>query len=182
MSSRVKGKASKAPAKATRSKISRSVDTNVSSYDRTDPFTALNVLRKLIASLSTRLGGCQYKMTPEEHKLSMHLLTIIEPFVGHSGTVESVGYFPGGNRFASGSSDGSIRIWTIPKGEVDWHMKEDGWIVGRDEELLIWIPSDLRYSIIMPTCPLTINCSFETKLDFSGHFEGRSWTSNIPSV
>ena len=60
------------------------IETNVASYDRTDPFTALNVLRKLIASLSTRLGGCQYKMTPEEHKLSMHLLTIIEPFVGHS--------------------------------------------------------------------------------------------------
>ena len=60
------------------------IETNVASYDRTDPFTALNVLRKLIASLSTRLGGCQYKMTPEEHKLSIHLLTIIEPFVGHS--------------------------------------------------------------------------------------------------
>lgn len=59
-----------------------SIDTNVSAYDRTDPFAALNVLRKLLASLPARLGGCQYKMSPEEHKLSMHLLTIVEPFLG----------------------------------------------------------------------------------------------------
>jgi hypothetical protein len=28
------------------------------------------------------MGGCQYKLTPEEHKLSLHLLNIVEPFVG----------------------------------------------------------------------------------------------------
>ncbi|KAF8056571.1 hypothetical protein FPV67DRAFT_1566298 [Lyophyllum atratum] len=27
-------------------------------------------------------GGCQYKLTPDEHKLSLHLLSIVEPFVG----------------------------------------------------------------------------------------------------
>ena len=107
--------------------------------------------------------------------------SVCEPFVGHSGTVESVKYFPDGNQFASGSQDGSIRIWTIPNEGAEWYMKEDGWIVGREKELLIWIPSDLRYSITMPTHPLTINRTFETKLDFSGHLEGRSWTSGIPS-
>ena len=61
-----------------------SLDTNASSYDRTDPFTAFNVLRKLVASLPTRLGGCQFKMTMEEQKLAMHLLTIVEPFIGVS--------------------------------------------------------------------------------------------------
>ncbi|PSR74342.1 hypothetical protein PHLCEN_2v9921 [Hermanssonia centrifuga] len=69
--------------KATR-KALHAVDTNTASYDRTDPFTALNVLRKLIASLPARLGGCQFKLSPEEHRLSMHLLTIVEPFVGAS--------------------------------------------------------------------------------------------------
>ncbi len=47
-----------------------------------DPFTALNVLRKLLSALPSRLGGCQYKLTPEEHKLALHLLTVVEPFVG----------------------------------------------------------------------------------------------------
>jgi hypothetical protein len=60
------------------------VDTNLGSYDRTDPFNALNTLLKLFASLPARIGGCQFKITPEEHKLSMHLLGIVEPFVGLS--------------------------------------------------------------------------------------------------
>ncbi|RPD72603.1 hypothetical protein L226DRAFT_511753 [Lentinus tigrinus ALCF2SS1-7] len=58
------------------------VDTNPAAYDRTDPFTALNVLRKLLSALPSRLGGCQYKLSPEEHKLTLHLLTVVEPFVG----------------------------------------------------------------------------------------------------
>ncbi|KAF8550202.1 hypothetical protein OG21DRAFT_446875 [Imleria badia] len=60
------------------------VDTNTHSYDRTDPFHAINTLRKLIGSLASRIGGCQYRLTPDEHKLSLHLLTIVEPFVGLS--------------------------------------------------------------------------------------------------
>jgi hypothetical protein len=47
-----------------------------------DPFAAINALRKLLSFLPTKLGGCQYKMTPEEHRVSMHLLMIVEPFVG----------------------------------------------------------------------------------------------------
>jgi hypothetical protein len=61
-----------------------SVDIDRSSYDRTDPFFAFNALRKLLGALSTRVGGCQYRMSPEEHRLSMHLLTIVEPFIGLS--------------------------------------------------------------------------------------------------
>ncbi|KAF9240208.1 hypothetical protein BU15DRAFT_74125 [Melanogaster broomeanus] len=60
------------------------VDTNPQSYDRTDPFFAINALRKLLGSLASRIGGCQYKLTPDEHKLSIHLLSIVEPFVGLS--------------------------------------------------------------------------------------------------
>lgn len=60
----------------------QSIDTNIQSYDRTDPFAAFNILRKLLGALPSRIGGCQYKMSVEEHKLSMHLLTIVEPFIG----------------------------------------------------------------------------------------------------
>jgi hypothetical protein len=60
----------------------QSVSTDLGHYDRLDPFAAINALRKLLTLLPTKLGGCQYKMTPEEHKLSMHLLMIVEPFVG----------------------------------------------------------------------------------------------------
>jgi hypothetical protein len=63
-------------------KPAQTVSTNLSHYDRLDPFAALNALRKLLSQLPAKLGGCQYKMTREEHKLSMHLLMIVEPFVG----------------------------------------------------------------------------------------------------
>ncbi|KAH9948041.1 hypothetical protein B0H21DRAFT_821386 [Amylocystis lapponica] len=69
---------------AGRSLTRTSIDTDVVSYDRTDPFTALNVLRTLLASLPARIGGCQFKLSPDEHKLSLHLLAIVEPFVGLS--------------------------------------------------------------------------------------------------
>lgn len=72
----------KAIAKSTIRSSIHAVDTNLSSYERTDPFTAFNALLRLIGSLSSRLGSCAYKMSPDEHALSMHLLTIVEPFVG----------------------------------------------------------------------------------------------------
>ncbi|KAG6827490.1 hypothetical protein H0H92_011566 [Tricholoma furcatifolium] len=63
-------------------KTVQALSTNPSSYDRTDPFFAFNTLIKLLGSLPSRVGGCQYKLTPEEHKLSLYLLGIVEPFVG----------------------------------------------------------------------------------------------------
>ncbi|KIK96443.1 hypothetical protein PAXRUDRAFT_32384 [Paxillus rubicundulus Ve08.2h10] len=67
-----------------RKTLQTAVDTNPHSYDRTDPFSAINALRKLLDLLASRIGGCQYKPTPDEHKLSLHLLTIMEPFIGLS--------------------------------------------------------------------------------------------------
>jgi hypothetical protein len=69
-------------AKSHAKKSVQSIDTNLSSYDRTDPFFAFNTLLKLLGSLPSRIGGCQFKFSTEEYKLSLHLLTIIEPFVG----------------------------------------------------------------------------------------------------
>jgi hypothetical protein len=46
----------------------------------TDPFSALSLLRKVI----NNSARSRYSMTPEEHKLSLHLLTVIEPFVNAS--------------------------------------------------------------------------------------------------
>ncbi|GBE89259.1 hypothetical protein SCP_1502670 [Sparassis crispa] len=65
MSSKIRG----APSghKARTRKTVQTVDINPLSYDRTDPFTALNVLRQLLAllaSLPARIGGCQYKLSP----------------------------------------------------------------------------------------------------------------------
>ncbi|KAJ7712273.1 hypothetical protein B0H16DRAFT_1625449 [Mycena metata] len=76
------GKASTLKTRQAHARTAQVVDTNLGSYDRTDPFMAFNVLLKILGSLPSRIGGCQFKLTPEEHKLSLHLLNIVEPFVG----------------------------------------------------------------------------------------------------
>lgn len=70
------------------------VSTDLDSYGRSDPFAAMNALRKLLSSLSTKPGARQYKMSPEEHALSMHLLTIVGPFVGSTPRSGNVSRFP----------------------------------------------------------------------------------------
>ncbi|SJK99253.1 uncharacterized protein ARMOST_02544 [Armillaria ostoyae] len=77
-----KSKPSLRPGRGRQRKGVLAVDTHLGSYDRTDPFRAFSVLAGLLGSLASRLGGCQYKLTPEEHKLSLHLLTIVEPYIG----------------------------------------------------------------------------------------------------
>ena len=65
------------------STLSQTINTNVSAHPRTDPIGALNVLLKLFTSLPSRIGGCQYKLTQAEHALSLHLISILDPFVYH---------------------------------------------------------------------------------------------------
>ncbi|KAF5349741.1 hypothetical protein D9757_014553 [Collybiopsis confluens] len=60
------------------------IDTNLNNYDRTDSFQAFSVLVKLIGSLSSRIRGCQYRLTPQEHRLSLHFLNIVEPNLGYN--------------------------------------------------------------------------------------------------
>ena len=60
-----------------------SINTNLSAHPRTNPTNALSVLLKLLTSLPSRIGGCQYKLTPAEHALSLHLVGVIDPFVYH---------------------------------------------------------------------------------------------------
>ncbi|KIJ51890.1 hypothetical protein M422DRAFT_43724 [Sphaerobolus stellatus SS14] len=69
---------SRAPAKGARKESPTTPGS--SQYDTKDPFTALSLLRKLLNNTS-RHG---YKMSPDEHKLSLHLLTIVEPFIGNA--------------------------------------------------------------------------------------------------
>lgn len=83
MSARTRGKVgAQKNAGNPRRSLGTPISLNTSSYSRKDPFLAINTLARLFSLLSSRIGGCHLKLTPEEHKLSLHLLGIIEPFVG----------------------------------------------------------------------------------------------------
>lgn len=59
------------------------INTSLSAHPRTDPVNALSVLLKLLTSLPSRIGGCQYKLTQAEHALSLHLVSVLDPYVYH---------------------------------------------------------------------------------------------------
>ncbi|KAL1744886.1 hypothetical protein HDZ31DRAFT_37623 [Schizophyllum fasciatum] len=75
--STVVGRALKGPQR----RAHTTVDTNLASYSRTEPFEAFNCLHTLIGALPSRPGAAQYKLTPAEHALAAHLLAIVEPFL-----------------------------------------------------------------------------------------------------
>lgn len=64
--------------------LSVGIDLCPSAYSGMDPVKALTVLLKLLTCLPSRIGGCQYKLTPPEHGLALHLISIIDPFVYHA--------------------------------------------------------------------------------------------------
>lgn len=59
----------------------KGISTDLSAHPRTNPVAALSTLSKLLSSLSRRIGRCQYKLTPAEHVLSLHLVSVLDPFV-----------------------------------------------------------------------------------------------------
>ena len=90
------------------------------------------------------------------------------PFSSHTKWISSVCFFPDGTHFATGSFDGTIRIWTLDEiaNEINWELRDNGWVVGENGELMMWIPTDLRRYICGHRNISMLNRSFYIKLDF----------------
>ncbi|PAV14869.1 WD40 domain containing protein [Pyrrhoderma noxium] len=105
-----------------------------------------------------------------------------------SSVVKSVVFLPSSDgkyiKFASASDDGSTRIWCVdvdPKERV-WNAPDgDGWLTGNDENLLCWLPSNIRYTLIGGPCIRDLNSRFSTVLTLS-KYQGSQWTSCFPST
>ncbi|KAI5121981.1 hypothetical protein M0805_001814 [Coniferiporia weirii] len=54
------------------------IETDPARYDRRDPFAAFTALRRLLVALP----ASQFRMSPDEQKLAVHLLGVVEPFIG----------------------------------------------------------------------------------------------------
>ena len=89
-------------------------------------------------------------------------------FSGHTGPISSVCFFPNGRHFATGSHDGTIRIWTLDEIPIDsdWELRDDNWVVGENGKLMMWIPDNLHRHLYRPRNVSILNHSFLLKLHF----------------
>ena len=76
-----------------------------------------------------------------------------------------------------------IRIYCVDiesKGIICDVPNADGWLIENDGNLVSWIPSDIRHTLIYGSCVGILNSRFTTKLTLS-KYQGSQWTSCFPS-
>ncbi|EJC99864.1 WD40 repeat-like protein [Fomitiporia mediterranea MF3/22] len=127
---------------------------------------------------------------------------ISELYNGHSGGITCVTFSPDGLRIVSCSFDATIRIWTVPckegyslttrslhgkavascpniqdvdDGFASWTLTDNGWVLGFQGELLLWLPPDIRPTLWRPQNTAVFSCEFSTKLKFKGVAHGKRW-------
>ncbi|QRW25831.1 Vegetative incompatibility protein HET-E-1 [Rhizoctonia solani] len=109
------------------------------------------------------------------------------PHMGHIDHVSSIAISPDGTRIVSGSFDRAIRVWDVDgktssistaSARGAWKLNDEGWAVGLSDSsrLLVWVPHDMRASLILPQTPLLISEKGCLTLDFGNAYIGNSWT------
>ncbi|KAL5633842.1 hypothetical protein ACGC1H_005881 [Rhizoctonia solani] len=106
--------------------------------------------------------------------------SIFGPLKGHTNGVISVAYSPDGTYVASASADKSIRIWDVST-HLDssplnkWELDKDRWVVDERSARLIWVPVDLRGSLMWPRNTALLSRDGYVRLSFDGAMIGEDW-------
>ncbi|CAE6361962.1 unnamed protein product [Rhizoctonia solani] len=111
---------------------------------------------------------------------------LLGPIKWHRDDVCSVALSPDSTRLVCGSFDDTIRVTDIQPVPAaldssareyrEWEMREDGWVVDKLSRLLVWVPGDLRTTLIWPRTKLLISGNGSLRLNFEGAYLGEMWT------
>ncbi|KAG8745407.1 hypothetical protein FRC10_008117 [Ceratobasidium sp. 414] len=101
---------------------------------------------------------------------------------GHTGCVNSIAFSPDSAHIVSGSSDLTIRLWGVSRLlsnttdiSKDWTMGDDGWVVGRDKQVLLWVPNDLRTGLMRPQNSMIVYRRGSLQLNLNDALVGERW-------
>ncbi|CAE6474651.1 unnamed protein product [Rhizoctonia solani] len=117
---------------------------------------------------------------------------LFELLHGHENSIASVAYSPVCGRILSLSDDMSVRIHdarspeeraiSCSESEIgEWALNKDGWVVDDQGRLLVWVPGDLRRSLMLPRTEVIVApCGF-VRLRFEKSHMGESWAQIFTS-
>ncbi|EJC99863.1 WD40 repeat-like protein [Fomitiporia mediterranea MF3/22] len=118
---------------------------------------------------------------------------VSNPYKGHTSPITCIAFSPDSSHIVSCSFDATIRIWTVPGKEgyslttrtlqgnvvaacssiqdvdddfASWTLADNGWVLGPQGELLLWLPPDIRPTLWRPQNIAVFSCEFSTKLNF----------------
>ncbi|KAB5589011.1 Notchless protein [Ceratobasidium theobromae] len=107
---------------------------------------------------------------------------VLDPFHGHICSAMSVGFSPDGTRIVSGLNDHTIRVYDVRNSRalapnsISWELCDDGWVVDKKSQRLIWVPSHLRSLLMRDRSTLLISASGFVRLNFRNARLGDLWT------
>lgn len=104
------------------------------------------------------------------------------PLAGHTALVRSLAFSPDGRQLVSSSQDSVIRVWDLSMEDLpadvdvcESAINDEGWICGKQGELLVWIPQVHRPTLQHPNSTIAIIASHQIRLDFSNFVHGKGW-------
>ncbi|KIM73369.1 hypothetical protein PILCRDRAFT_15275 [Piloderma croceum F 1598] len=99
---------------------------------------------------------------------------------GHTGWVSSVAFSPNGQQIVLGSDEKTVRMWDAKDTDIFCNARIiDGWMQGKNSELMFWIPS--YYRIGLQRLNSFILMGKQTiQVDLSQFVHGKSWAQCHP--
>ncbi|KIL55742.1 hypothetical protein M378DRAFT_90412 [Amanita muscaria Koide BX008] len=100
------------------------------------------------------------------------------PLRGHIGLVSSTIFSPDGKFILSSSTDVTMRVWEAELDNLQSleHLNSDGWIIGPEGRLLLWVPVPFRKLLHTPATVLVLPQQ-AVELDLSMMAHGNKWTN-----